>query len=466
NRIRIWRPASKFAGPPISPAYKFEFPPPSFAWLFVLPTDGQSRPHGHGFRPLSPEKGTGEAKPSATTAMKASAAVLLAPPCFDCSTEAAGSGVYCSSSSSSKAICPICYEDLKPIVEDLQSVSLCGHVFHELCLQQWLEYCPAGKGCTCPVCKQSCTRGGVMRLYFQSTGCADLSQQPAAQKTLSEAEAEALCGEISKLQGKLSAVGYALDAQKQHVEELNSEVSRAGTAWWGEGNPTSIGSILVWKERAKKEEEMKNEHRKEKELARRLLQIKEADLAKTSEECAKHQERSLSLAKELAALKLAMDVNLGEEEIAKLASLGHGNRHADAIDVLQKSLFLRNKSYKELMAQCNLLGRAETRSLQKLEKAEEKIKKLKKRLQELDKALEKKDSEILRGVKVTKGKRERRADVDCFKQNADSRLASFIFWSCPSKFSPDLDRRSYSKDPCVWCRGFLLISTARDIPPK
>ncbi|KAI8021977.1 Exocyst complex component SEC3A [Camellia lanceoleosa] len=31
-----------------------------------------------------------------------------------------------------KIICSICYEDLKPIVEDLQSISICGHVFHEL----------------------------------------------------------------------------------------------------------------------------------------------------------------------------------------------------------------------------------------------------------------------------------------------------------------------------------------------
>ena len=29
-------------------------------------------------------------------------------------------------------ICSICYEPLNPINEDLQSVSICGHVFHEL----------------------------------------------------------------------------------------------------------------------------------------------------------------------------------------------------------------------------------------------------------------------------------------------------------------------------------------------
>uniref|UniRef100_A0A1D1Y024 Putative RING finger protein C2A9.04c n=1 Tax=Anthurium amnicola TaxID=1678845 RepID=A0A1D1Y024_9ARAE len=307
-----------------------------------------------------------------------------------------------SSSSSSKLICPICYEDLNPVVEDLQSISVCGHVFHELCLQQWLEYCPAGKKCTCPVCKQSCTSRDVTRLYFQSTGGAEPDRPfSSTQKTLSEAEAEALCGEIQKLQGKLSAVGSALDAQKQHVDELNSEIS-------------------VWKERAKREEKMKHEHRKERELVHHLLQIKEADLSKTSEECARLQERSLALAKELAALKLAMDVNLGEEEIAKLASIGHGTKHVDAIDVLQKSLFLRNKSYKELMAQCNLLGRGETRTLKKLEKSEEKIKKLKTLLKELEKALEKKDTETLRDMKASKGKKDEKAYLNTFEDNPNS----------------------------------------------
>lgn len=32
----------------------------------------------------------------------------------------------------SGAICAICYEDARPVCEDLQSISACGHVFHEL----------------------------------------------------------------------------------------------------------------------------------------------------------------------------------------------------------------------------------------------------------------------------------------------------------------------------------------------
>lgn len=37
-----------------------------------------------------------------------------------------------SSGAFGKSICSICYEDLNPILEDLQAISICGHVFHEL----------------------------------------------------------------------------------------------------------------------------------------------------------------------------------------------------------------------------------------------------------------------------------------------------------------------------------------------
>lgn len=39
----------------------------------------------------------------------------------------------------------------------------------------------------------------------------------------------------------------------------------------------------------------------------------------------------------------ATDLNLGEEEMVKLASLGHGCNHDNAIDVMKRSLALRNK---------------------------------------------------------------------------------------------------------------------------
>ncbi|KAJ6955432.1 hypothetical protein NC652_006751 [Populus alba x Populus x berolinensis] len=56
----------------------------------------------------------------------------------------------------------ICYEDLKPIIEDLQSISICGH--------QWFEYCSSEKKCSCPVFKQNCWAQDGGRLYSQSVG--------------------------------------------------------------------------------------------------------------------------------------------------------------------------------------------------------------------------------------------------------------------------------------------------------
>ncbi|KAL7175138.1 hypothetical protein ACSBR2_028859 [Camellia fascicularis] len=104
-----------------------------------------------------------------------------------------------------KPICSICYEDLNPIIEDLQSISIFRHVFRELwsvtsiltyysyiftfvhfnrllfendlqfdvffdkpSLQQCIEYCSNAKKKRCPVCKQAFSEANVSRLYFQS----------------------------------------------------------------------------------------------------------------------------------------------------------------------------------------------------------------------------------------------------------------------------------------------------------
>ncbi|KAJ8650333.1 hypothetical protein MRB53_003356 [Persea americana] len=248
-----------------------------------------------------------------------------------------------SSGAFGKSICSICYEDLNPILEDLQAISICGHVFHELCLQQWLEYCPAGKKSSCPALRQ----------------------------------------EVKKLEMKFSGLNSAFEDQQQRLKELSSE-------------------LALSKELAKKEEKLKENALIETVRCRQLLQMKTEELNRSSAECSRLQERSMNLAKELAALKLVSDVNLEEEEVLTLASVGGGSDMKQTIDILKKSLILRNKSYKELMTQCNLLGRGETRSLKKLEKADEKIKKLKTRLQELEKALEQKDNENLRTLKASK----------------------------------------------------------------
>ncbi|XP_048320747.2 uncharacterized protein LOC107432929 [Ziziphus jujuba] len=281
-----------------------------------------------------------------------------------------------------KAICSICYEDLQPIVEDLQVISICGHVFHELCLQQWFEYCPGKKKQSCPICKQISKANDAVRLYFQSVG--DAADPSLTQKLVADCEDDpvALRREVKRLESKVTALDSALERQTKDFKELNEEFS-------------------LCKEQADKEKAMRNEIFKEKASLQLLLRMKTEELDKSTSDRVRLQERNMALAKELAAFKLVTDVDLDEEEVLKLASFGNAANNKDTIDVLRKSLVMRNRSYKELMAKCNLLGRGEARSSKKLEKAKEKINKLKTRLEELEIANEVKDNDALRALKAS-----------------------------------------------------------------
>ncbi|XP_038906710.1 uncharacterized protein LOC120092637 [Benincasa hispida] len=280
-----------------------------------------------------------------------------------------------------KTICSICYEDLKPIIEDLQSISICGHVFHELCLQQWFEYCSNGKKkYSCPMCKQTCMGKDVARLYFQSVGDANDSMLAKKPADWVEKDPELLRSEVKRLEMKVSVLNSTLETQGKDLKELHEE-------------------LQLCQDELKKEVGLRNDAMKQKTSMSQLLHLKTEELEKSTVECKRLHERSMALAKELAAFKLVSEVDLDEEEVLKLSSLGGGADNKDAIDILRKSLVLRNRSYKELMAKCNLLGRGEARSCKKLEKANEKINKLKVRVQELEKAIEDKDNEVLRGLK-------------------------------------------------------------------
>uniref|UniRef100_A0A803M318 Uncharacterized protein n=1 Tax=Chenopodium quinoa TaxID=63459 RepID=A0A803M318_CHEQI len=194
---------------------------------------------------------------------------------------------------------------------------------------------------------------------------------------------ELLRVEVKRLEAKVSGLSSALDLNQKDLKQLNDQLQTCN-------------------EQLSKEVVLKNEALRNKECIQAMLQTKSSDLVKSNLECSRLQEKNLALVKEIAALKLVSDCNLEEEEIVKLATIGYESNAQDAIDVLKKSLVIRNKSYKELMAKCNSLGRGEARSLRKLEKAKEKIVKLKKRVQELELAIEEKDNEILRSLKTSK----------------------------------------------------------------
>ncbi|KAE9605375.1 hypothetical protein Lal_00025419 [Lupinus albus] len=275
----------------------------------------------------------------------------------------------------SGTICSICYESLNPINEDLQSISICGHVFHELCLQQWFEYSKAKKH-TCPVCKQGCKVDDACRLYFQSIGEGNEAVLSAQKPFDFQQDVGVLRKEVKLLEVKVSGLSSQLNRQGKELQEVTDE-------------------LCACKKQAKIDIALKNQALNEKATLQFQLRMKSEELEKSSFEHFRLEERNMALAKELAALKLASDLDLDEEDVVRLATLGNGANSKDTIDTLKKSLVLRNKSYKELMVKCNLLGRGEVRYSKKLVKAKEKIAKLKAKVQELETAAEVKENEYL-----------------------------------------------------------------------
>ncbi|KAI3933590.1 hypothetical protein MKX01_032695 [Papaver californicum] len=213
-----------------------------------------------------------------------------------------------------KTICTICYEDLKPLVEDLQAISICGHVFHELCLQQWLEYCN-GKKQTCPVCKQKCCQEKISRLYFQSIA-SPIDEKKSSKICFEEEDPRVLRVEVKKIEIKISELTGAFERQEKELKDTTEQ-------------------LCVSKAETKREMSLKNDALKEREVYRNMIRTSSEERSKAESECARLQQRSLGLAKELAALKLVSDYNLEEEEVLKLASFSTGDSNKDTIDVLK-----------------------------------------------------------------------------------------------------------------------------------
>ncbi|XP_062011136.1 uncharacterized protein LOC133727556 [Rosa rugosa] len=269
-------------------------------------------------------------------------------------------------SSFSKAICSICHKDLEPFLEDLQAIFICGHVFHEFCLQESFGFFESVKRYSCPVCKQRCKPNDVARLYFESVG---ISPEPPS---------------LAR-----SPIGEDSEALRREVKELKEE-------------------LYLCKEKAKKEvANLKNEALKQQASIQQMLHMKTEALDKLTVECLRQQERNRALTKELAAFKLASDLDLDEKEIMNLAAHGNGGNNENTIDVLRKSLIMSNRNRKELIAQCNLLERGEDLHHKKLEKAKGKINRLNTKVQELTdqcNLLERGEARYSRKLEKAKGK--------------------------------------------------------------
>ncbi|XP_027773083.1 uncharacterized protein LOC107018464 isoform X3 [Solanum pennellii] len=308
-----------------------------------------------------------------------------------------------------KTICSICYEDLNPIIEDLQAVTICGHVFHELWLaspflnrfglQQWFEYCTKGKKKNCPVCKQACSEENANRLYFQSIGdpnVTSLTQKPPDY----EEDHWELQNEVKRLERKVVGLTSTLEKQLKDLKEVNAE-------------------LFTCKEELKMEMTLKIEAVKQEAAIQQLLHLKSKELDQSTLECIKLQDRNMALAKELATLKL---------------------------------------NYEELMTKCNTLDRREVRYLRKLQKTKEKKNNLKARVQELEMALEGKDNEILRISKASKKNYHWRKEPEvdrCSYENQNKEPAEtevdlcIVTGSCDDLSTPKRKRKYRSKDKSI-----------------
>ncbi|KAL0846084.1 hypothetical protein Bca101_019330 [Brassica carinata] len=331
------------------------------------------------------------------------------------------------------AICSICYEDLKPVAETLQSISACGHVFHELCLQQWFEYCPSTNKRNCPICKQKCHLRDPFRLYFQSSG----NQIDSIASHKVEEDPVLLRGEVKRLQGKIQNLTSALEGQQKQNLEVSDQLQQC-------------------KEQLKEDKAKRWEALQEISTTQHLLKLKSEECVQLTSKCTKLQDRTMALAKELAALKLVSDLSLEEDDVMKLALLGNNAKTKDTIDTLVKSLVIRNRSYKELLAKCNQLGRGEARSSEKLEKALEKMDKLKKRVRELEMIAEESENRVLRDIKVSKPA----MDIKVSKPATESLVSFRMPSSCNivEKVSTQLDKierndGSTNQESCLRGRG-------------
>ncbi|XP_038999719.1 protein NETWORKED 1D-like [Hibiscus syriacus] len=222
-----------------------------------------------------------------------------------------------------------------------------------------------------------------------------------------EEDAESLRIEVKRLMVKVSELSSALERQEKEHNEINLE-------------------LCLCKEQMKRETSLKIEASREKASIQQMLDSKSEVISKSNSECSRLEQRNMALAKELAVLKLVTDLDLEQDEMLKLASLGNEGNNQDVVDNLIRSLSCHKKSYKELMAKCHLLGRGEARLQKKLEKAKEKTDKLQKRIQDLETLTEVKDNEVLRALKTSK-KTDSKGSVLIVDDNFDSSNAKQQF---------------------------------------
>ncbi|GBG64624.1 hypothetical protein CBR_g45680 [Chara braunii] len=320
-------------------------------------------------------------------------------------------------------ICPICFSDARAL-EDLQSISVCGHVFHDECLQKWLDYCPASRKPACPVCKQNYTRSDVHKLYFQSASEQSNARSPGRDSSSQEDDngdelptrfpgREAMANQLSAMQKILQEHGDENKQLRLKIIECQKRVELA--------------------EKAQKEAE--THAAVAKDAASRLLQ----DLRRARESNGQLKEKLEKVEKHVRAAKVIDEPQVSEDQIVEMYKCRNKD---ELIDTLLKAVGARRKQYTELLAKCDRFAAGQARAEANQAKAVKELSRAQAKLTKLEAAKEAQELERLR--KLAKGKGKVGSGSSQGLQNTDDRPAKSIQkhgeqggWICtPSSATP------------------------------
>ena len=109
--------------------------------------------------------------------------------------------------------CPICTEDLR---DDIVTTK-CGHIFHEICVSQWLKNNRA-----CPTCRSHASKRDLIKLFLNSTEDSfSLSQIPEGEVSH---EALAKCQKLNeKLNKRIDDLNELVSNLRSVTEEKDKE---------------------------------------------------------------------------------------------------------------------------------------------------------------------------------------------------------------------------------------------------
>ena len=107
--------------------------------------------------------------------------------------------------------CPICTEELK---EDIVTTK-CGHIFHELCITQWLK-----TKRVCPTCRTHATSKGLIKLFLNSND--DSFYVPKSQQAEVSDESFQNCIRLNEqLNKKVTELNDSITKLKEAAEMKN-----------------------------------------------------------------------------------------------------------------------------------------------------------------------------------------------------------------------------------------------------